>query len=299
MKLKTSVLSLCLLLLTSFGGGLPASAATTVPGTETHVYHASLVNGTNSMSDTKTLRFYSITAEFDYDISTIPSGTPIEISLVVEGKRKLTVGQGCCVFGKVDGVEEELGASYGGGVWFHTKSEGEKTASIRITNVYDEFLDGKYKSNIGKLTAVTKIKLGDAEPVLITKSNSSGYKIAFEFKTFGLNFTVPKNLTKLWFETLWTPKSNVSAGTTLTYSNPTISSFNSKTRKSSKVAIKDAEFSLSFAAYDEDSYYESADGNQLLVERDGLQIYANQGIDLDHRLPVNSRFTATKMKVSK
>lgn len=298
MKLKSIALFTCVVLLSSIGTGLPASAATNVPGTSLYVYHASLVNGTNSMRDTKTLRFNSITAEFDYDISAIPSGTNIQISLAVKGKRKLTVDQGCCVLGRVDGVQQELGNSSGGGVWSHTKSDGEKTVRLIIRNTYSE-LDSKYKGNIGKLTAVTKIKIGDAAPVLITKSNSSGYKITFGFNTFGIKFTVPKNLTKLWFETYWTPKSNVSAGTTLTYSNPTVRSQNSRTGKSSNVVIKNSEFSFSFAAYDQQDYYESAVGNKLLVERDGLFIFANQGIDLDHTLPENSTFTATKMKVSR
>ena len=56
-----------------------ALAATPVAGTESYRYIATLSTGSNSMSDTASLKFDNVTAEFNYDISAVPVGTNVGV----------------------------------------------------------------------------------------------------------------------------------------------------------------------------------------------------------------------------
>lgn len=281
-------------------GALPASAATSVAGTETYLFHSYISNGTNSIADTSKLRFMGVEAAFNYDISGVPSGTEVQFKLEVTGSKPLTVGTGCCVQGGIDGQWEQSGVSYGGGEWSHVKADGEKTANLKIYNRYDEFLDGKYKGNLGKLVAATTVKIGDAQPVALSKVNAQNFKITFEFATYAKTFTVPKQMTKLWIETMWSPKSAVAKGTVLTYTDPKITIKNAKTKKSSNFKIVNHGFSLSLAAYNNDTnYYQEGVGNKLTVTQDGATISIGQGVYLPTSTPVGSVITVSPFKVTR
>ena len=175
---------------------MPASAATPVAGKETYLYHSYVNNGTNSASDTATLKFMGVEAAFNYDISSVAVGTELQFALEVTGSRTLTVGTGCCVQGGIDGVWEQQQVSRGGGVWTHIKGEGEKVANLKIFSIYDEFLNGKYKGLLGKLTSKTTVKIGDSAPITVTKANSTGYKArtkkrtAFKYPGNGFSFSL-------------------------------------------------------------------------------------------------------------
>ncbi|MEY3889399.1 MAG: hypothetical protein RI931_521, partial [Actinomycetota bacterium] len=161
-----------------------ALAAAPVAGTETYLFHSSIVNGTNAATDNSAMKFIGVEATFNYDISAIAVGTEMQFSLDATAGKTLTVGQGCCVQGGIDGTWEQQNISSGGGVWTHTKAEGEKVANLKINNRYDEFLDGRYKTLLGKLTAKTTVKIGEAAPVDVTKANSTGYKLTFEYASY-------------------------------------------------------------------------------------------------------------------
>ena len=276
-----------------------AQAATPVAGTETYLFHSYVVNGTNTASDSAAMKFMGVEALFNYDISGVVVGTEMKFALDVTGGKKLTVGPGCCVQGGVDGTWEQFGVSSGGGVWTHVKAEGEKVANLKIYNRYDEFLDGKYKSLLGKLTAVTTVQIGDANPVAVSKSNSTGYKITFEYASYSKTFTVPKQLTKLWVETMWSPKSPVAQGTTLRYTDPKISIYNSKTKQSKPFAFANHGFSFSLVAYnDSNSYYQEAVGTVLTVEQANAKVSAGQGIYLPTSTPAGSKITISPFKIT-
>ena len=277
-----------------------AQAAMPVAGTETYLFHSYVVNGTNTASDTAAMKFMGIEASFNYDISTVAVGTELKFALGVTGAKKLTVGTGCCVQGGVDGTWEQFGVSSGGGVWTHVKAEGEKVANLKIYNRYDEFLDGKYKTLFGKLTAATTVQIGDANPVAVSKSNSTGYKITFEYASYTKTFTVPKQLTKLWVETMWSPKAAVAKGTVLNYTDPKISIKNSKTNKTSAFKIVNHGFSLSLSAYNnETNYYQEGVGTQLTVTEDNATVSIGQGIYLPTSTPAGSKVTVSPFKVTK
>jgi hypothetical protein len=279
---------------------MPASAATNVAGKETYLFHSYVNNGTNSASDTASLKFMGIEAAFNYDISSVAVGTEVQFALEVTGSRKLTVGTGCCVQGGIDGVWEQQQVSTGGGIWIHTKGEGEKVANLKIYSRYDEFLDGKYKGLLGKLTSKATVKIGDSAPVTVTKSNSSGYKVTYEYATYSKSFTVPKLMTKLWVETMWEPKSPIAKDTVLRYTNPTISIFYSKTKKRSAFKYPGNGFSFSFVAYnDATSFYQEAEGGTLKVGQDNVTVSAGQGINLPSTLPVGSKVTISAFKITK
>lgn len=298
-KLKAAV---ALLIATLFIAvtGIPATAAAAVAGTETYLFHSYINNGTAATSDTTTLRFMGAEASFDYDISTVPVGTEIEFKLELTAAKPLTVGMGCCVQGGIDGTWEQSGVSFGGGVWSHTKADGEKVANLKIFNRYDEFLDGKYKGLFGKVTAKTSVKIGDAEPIALSSANASKFKLNFEFATYAKSYKVPKNLSQLWLETMWSPKGKIAKGTTLTYSDPKITIKSAKTKKSSTFKIVNHGFSLSLAAYnDATSYYQEGVGTKLNVTQDGATISIGQGIYLPISTPVGSQITVSPFKVTR
>lgn len=296
---KALVASLLTILL-SFFSSTSAQAATTVPGTETYLFHSYIVNGTNSASDSAALKFMGIEAAFNYDISAVAVGTEMTFSLEVSAARKLTVGPGCCVQGGIDGVWEQSGVSSGGGSWTHIKADGEKVANLKIYNRYVEWLDGKYKGIFGKITAKTTVKIGDAPAVVISKSNSTGYKIEFEYASYSKSFTVPKLMTKLWVETMWSPKSPVAQGTELRYTDPKITIYNSKTKKSKAFTFANHGFSFSLVAYnDANNYYQEAVGTLLKVEQANATVSAGQGIYLPTSTPVGSKITISPFKVTK
>jgi hypothetical protein len=277
-----------------------ALAATPVAGTETYLFHSYIVNGTNSASDSAAMKFMGLEASFNYDISALAAGTELQFTLDATSTKTLTVGTGCCVQGGVDGTWEQQNVSTGGGVWRHTKAEGEKVANLKIYNRYDEFLDGKYKSLLGKITALTTVKIGEAAPVEVTKSNSTGYKLTFEFASYSKTFTVPKQMTKLWVETMWKPKSAIAKGTELRFTDPKISIYDSKTKKSRAFTFKNHGFSFSFAAYnDSNSYYQEAEGATLKVTQANATVYAGQGINLPSSTPVGSKITISPFKITK
>ena len=279
---------------------MPASAATPVAGKETYLFHSYVNNGTNSAIDTATLKFMGVESAFNYDISSVPVGTELLFSLEVTGSRTLTVGTGCCVQGGIDGVWEQQQVSRGGGVWAHTKGEGEKVANLKIYNRYAEFQDGKYKGLLGKLTSKTTVKIGDSAPITVTKSNSTGYKLTYEYATYSKTFTVPKLMTKLWVETMWEPKSPVVKDTVLKYTNPTISIFNARTKKRAAFKYPGNGFSFSLVAYnDSTSFYQEAEGNTLKVGHDNATVYAGQGINLPSTLPVGSKISISAFKITK
>ena len=276
-----------------------AQAATPVAGTETYLFHSYVVNGTNTASDSTAMKFMGVEAVFNFDISTVAVGTEVKFALDLTGGKKLTVGSGCCVQGGVDGTWEQFGASSGGGVWTHVKADGEKVANLKIYNRYDEFLDGKYKSLLGKLTAVTTVKIGDADPIVVNKANSTGYKVTFEYASYSKTFTVPKQLTKLWVETMWSPKAAVAKGTVLNYTDPKISIKNSKTNKTSAFKIVNHGFSLSLSAYNnETNYYQEGVGTQLTVTEDNATVSIGQGIYLPTSTPVGSKITISPFKIT-
>lgn len=278
---------------------MPASAATPVAGTETYLFHSYINNGTNSASDTATLKFMGVEATFNYDISTVAIGTEMQFALEVTGPKSLKVGMGCCVQGGIDGVWEQQPVSMGGGVWTHTKGEGEKVANLKIYNRYEEFLDGKYKGQFGKLNAKTTVKIGNSAPIYVTKSNSTGYKLTYEYATYSKTFTVPKLLTRLWVETMWSPKSPVAKDTVLKYTNPTISILNAKTKKRTAFKYPGNGFSFSLVAYnDANSFYQEAVGNTLKVGQDNATVYAGQGINLPSNLPAGSKVTISSFKIT-
>lgn len=277
-----------------------ALAATPVAGTESYRYIATLSTGSNSMSDTASLKFDNVTAEFNYDISAVPVGTNVEFALKANSEKPLTVDNGCCVIGGTDGNWEQMGASYGGGVWSHTKIAGEKIANLRIINTYNEFLDSKYKGLFGKLTLSTTAKIGDQAPIEVTSANSANYKLSFGFKNYGKSFVIPSHLTKLWLETQWSPKAAIAKGTVLNFTDPKISIFNSKTKKSSNFAFANHGFSFSFTAYnDATKYYQERVGNKLTVGQAGATVYMDQGITLPATLPVGSKITTGSFKITK
>lgn len=279
---------------------MPASAATPVAGTETYLFHSYINNGTNSNTDTAKMRFMGVEATFDYDISALAAGTEVEFKLEVTGSKTLTVGTGCCVQGGIDGVWEQSGVSFGGGAWSHTKADGEKVANLKIFNRYDEFLDGKYKGLLGKLTAKTTVKIGEADPIVLSTSNASKFKITYEYATYGKTFTVPKQMTQLWLETMWSPKAKISKGTVLTYTDPKISIKNSKTKKTSNFKIVNHGFSLSLAAYNNDTnYYQEGVGNKLTVTENGATISIGQGVYLPTATPVGSVISVSAFKVTR
>jgi hypothetical protein len=281
-------------------GILPASAASAVPGTETYLFHSSINNGTNTISDTASLKFMGVEAEFDYDISGVAIGTELQFSLELTGSRNFTVGTGCCVSGGIDGVWEEQQVSRGGGVWTHVKAEGEKVANLRIYNRYEEFLDGKYRGLIGKVTASTKVKIGDAAPMPVDSKNSSKYKLTYEFATYARTFTVPKQMTKLWVETMWSPRSQVAKGTVLTYTEPKIAIRNAKTKKTSNFKIVNNGFSLSMMAYNNDTgYFQERKGLKLSVTQAGATVSIGQGIYLPASTPPGSTITVSRFKVTR
>lgn len=297
-RLKTFMAAL-LAVLVSFALTPSAQAASAVPGTETYLFHSYIVNGTNVASDTAAMKFMGIEAAFNYDISAVAVGTEMKFALAVTGAKKLTVGPGCCVQGGVDGTWEQFGVSSGGGVWTHVKAEGEKVANLKIYNRYDEFLEGKYKGLLGKLGAVTTVKIGDADPIAVSKANSTGYKVTFEYASYSKTFTVPKLMTKLWVETMWSPKSPVAQGTTLRYTDPKISIYNSKTKKSKAFAFANHGFSFSLVAYnDSNSYYQEAIGTVLTVEQADAAVSAGQGIYLPTSTPVGSKITISPFKIT-
>lgn len=277
-----------------------ALAATPVAGTETYLFHSYIVNGTNAASDNSAMKFIGVEADFNYDISAIAVGTEIQFSLDVTSTKKLTVGQGCCVQGGIDGVWEQQSISSGGGVWTHTKAEGEKIANLRINNRYDEFLDGRYKSLLGKLTAKTIVKIGEAAPIAVTKSNSTGYKLIFEYASYSKTFTVPKLMTKLWVETMWAPKSTLAQGTELSFTDPKINIYDSKTKKTKAFTFKNHGFSFSFVAYNNsNNYYQEAEGTTLKVAQANATVSAGQGIYLPTSTPVGSKITVLPFKITK
>ncbi len=278
----------------------PAVAATPVAGTESYRYIATLSTASTSMADTATLKFDSVTAEFNYDISAIPEGTQIDFTLAAVGGKPLTVDTGCCVIGGIDGKWEQMGVSYGGGVWGHKKIAGEKIANLRIINAYNEFLDSKYKGLFGKITLSTSVKIGDAAPIAVTAANSTNYKLSFGFKTYSKTFVVPAHLTKLWLETQWSPKAAVAKGTVLTFTDPKVQIFNALTKKTSNFAFKNHGFGLSLTAYNNDnSYYQERVGNKLTVSQAGATVYMDQGINLPANLPVGSKITTSTFKITK
>lgn len=277
-----------------------ALAATPVAGTETYLFHSYVNNGTTSIADTSTSKFMGVEASFDYDISGVATGTQIEFKLDLTGSKPLTVGTGCCVQGGIDGVWEQQGASYGGGVWSNTKTEGQKVANLRIYNRYDEFLDGKYKGLLGKVTAKVTVKIGASEPIPVNASNSTKFKLVYEFATYSKTFTVPKNMTKLWVETMWSPKSAVAKGTFLNFTDPKISIYDSKTKKSKPFTFKNHGFSFSFVEYnDSNNFYQEANGATLTVTKDKSTISAGQGIYLPTTTPVGSKITISPFKITK
>jgi hypothetical protein len=282
---------------------LPSTAAmadTPVAGTESYRYISTLSTGGTSMSDTATLKFDSVTAEFNYDISAVPDGTNVEFTLSASGSKPLTVDTGCCVMGGIDGKWEQMGVSYGGGVWGHTKTAGEKVANLRLINTYSEFLDSKYKGLFGNLTLNTTVKIGNQPPVEVTAANSANYKLSFGFKTYSKTFIVPAHLTKLWLETQWSPKSPVAKGTVLTFTDPKIQIFNAKTKKTNNFAFKNHGFGLSLTAYNNDTnYYQERVGNKLTVGQAGATVYMDQGIYLPTNLPVGSKITTSTFKITK
>lgn len=279
---------------------LPASAATPVAGKETYLFHSYVNNGTNSAVDTATLKFMGVEAAFNYDISSVAVGTEMQFALEVAGSRTLTVGTGCCVQGGIDGVWEQQQISRGGGVWTHTKAEGEKVANLKIYNRYAEFLDGKYKGSLGKLTSKTTVKIGDSAPITVTKANSTGYKLTYEYATYSKTFTVPKLMTRLWVETMWEPKSPVLKDTVLKYTNPTISILNAKSKKRTAFKYPGNGFSFSLVAYNNSTnYYQEADGNSLKVSQENATVYAGQGINLPATLPAGSKITISAFKITK
>ena len=296
---KAFIASLLAILL-SFFSSAGAQAATAVPGTETYLFHSYIVNGTNSASDTPAMKFKGIEASFNYDISSVPVGTEMTFTLDVTSPKKLTVGPGCCVQGGIDGSWYQGEVSSGGGTWSHIKADGEKVANLKIYSQYDEWLDGKYKGSFGKITAKTTVKIGDASPVVLSKANSTGYKIEFEYASYSKTFTVPKLMTKLWIETMWSPKSPIAQGTELRYTDPKITIYNSKTKKSKPFTFANHGFSFSLVAYNnENRYYQEAVGSVLKVEQADATVYAGQGINLPTSTPVGSKITVSPFKITK
>lgn len=277
-----------------------ANAGTTVKGVETYLFHSEISNGTNSATDSSVFRFMGVEASFNYDISSVEVGTEMQFTLELTSQAPLTVGRGCCVFGGVDGIQEQQQVSTGGGIWTHIKAEGEKVANLRIYNRYDEFLDGKYKGLLGKVTAVTQVKIGDADPLTVSSANSSDYKVTYEFATYARTFTVPKQVKKLWLETMWSPSSQVSAGTVINYIEPKIKIKNSRTKKATTFKIINHGFSLSLAAYnDEEGFYDEGKGTQLTVTRANSKVSIGQGIYLPITTPVGSVITVDRFKVTR
>lgn len=281
--------------LSTNGPAANAAGATSPAGKAVYLYHTEFEAPSGTMSDSKTFKFETINASFDFDISAVPTGTAIKIGLDETSGKSLTIDQGCCVIGGIDGVSEVSGVSYGGGVWEHKKADGERIANLKFYNSYSEFKDGKYAGLIGKLTASAWVQIGDAAKVALNSLNAKNFKLGFSFKTFGLKYVTPKNYSKLWFEGMWDSTTPPAVGAKLKFTPPTVSYLLPGSKKAIRVTKS---FGSSFAAYNNDTqYYQESKNNLLEITGTGAHVYTDTGIYLPNKLKQGTVFTAAPLKL--
>lgn len=291
------------LLLTFIGSTsveISASAATpAVAGTSSYIYHTEFVSKTGTMSDTKTLRFDMLMASFDYDMSAVADGTHIKFGLEETTGKITKVGTGCCVIGGVDGVREQGGVSYGGGVWEHDKSAGETMANLKFYNNYEEFNDSKYTGLIGKLSAKAWVQIGDAPKVWLSSANAKNFSVGFGFKSFGQKFTVPAGYSKLWYEDFWVSTKSPASGVSLTYTEPKLSVLLPKARAPKALKIKPFG-GISFSAYKDATpyYYVEAVDGILTIGQDGCTVSTDVGYNLPSSYKAGTVISATKSSIN-
>jgi hypothetical protein len=299
MRHKTNILALFGALLLVLTQPFAASASTPIGGSATYRFVTTIDNNTSTYSDSAALHFMSLNAVLTYDLAAVPVGTSVVFRLAATSAKPLTIDKNCCVLGGTNGTYDQQGVSTGNGEWTIVKKDGDTTANIKFYNAYDEFKDGKYASLVGPVTLSLTAQIGQASPAAIQPGGLTKFTTTATYATYSRNFTMPKNVTQVWFEDYFDSTSTFAKGTRVQFTQPVISITNSSTKRTSVFAYKNHGFSFSINAHDKNyTFNQSSTTTSFTIQHDGSYIGFDQGIYLPTSTPAGSKILATAFKIT-